>query len=273
MCREILLALAVAATRIPSRAAGPSPDEIIRKSVEAIHSDWNQAARYSYLERDVESKRHSPPTARTYKALMIDGSPYNLVTAINDQPLSPSERADEGRKLQKEVERRQHESDRERKKRIAKYDRERARDHEMLSAMVDAFQFQLESEAEVDGHPCWVLAATPKSGYQAATREGRILKGMKGRLWVDKQSYQWVKIHAEAVRSISLYGFLAKIGPGTEFDLEQAPVTDNLWLAKRFSVRVKASALGFVNEDSSESETYRDYQPMPQASAVLQSIK
>jgi hypothetical protein len=36
---------------------------------------------------------------------------------------------------------------------------------------------------------------------------------------------------------------------------------------------VHASALGFFSEDSDESDTYRDYQPMPQALALLQSTK
>jgi len=37
--------------------------------------------------------------AKTYRVLMIDGSPYSFVTAINDQPLSPEENAAEQRKL------------------------------------------------------------------------------------------------------------------------------------------------------------------------------
>jgi hypothetical protein len=142
----------------------------------------------------------------------------------------------------------------------------------MPRAMVDAFQFQLAGDAEVDGHACWVLDATPKPGYRPSTREGRILEGMKGRLWVNQRTYQWVKVHAEVVRPVSLHGFLAKVAPGTEFDLEQTPVTD-IWLARRFSVRVKASALGFFSENSTEIDTYRDYQPTPRPSAVIQSTK
>jgi len=270
MYRALLLALVAAGSL---GAAPPDPGQIIRKSVETIQSDWVQAPGYSYIERDVESKRSAPPTAKTYKALMIDGSPYNLVTAINDQPLPARAQAEEQRKLQREIEKRSHESQHEREKRIAKYDRESAHDHEMLRAMVDAFQFKLAGETEVEGHACWVLDAAPKPAYRPATREGRILEGMKGRLWVDQRTYQWVKVHAEVVRPVSFHGFLAKVAPGTEFDLEQAPVTDNLWLAKRFSVRVKASALGFFSENSTEIDTYRDYQPMPQPSALLQHIK
>jgi hypothetical protein len=269
MYRALLLALAVSMLG----AVTPDPDQIVRRSVEAVQSDWAQAPGYSYVGRDAESKRSAPLTAKTYKVFMIDGSPYNLVTAVNDQPRAPGDQAEEQHKLQREIEKRRQEPERDREKRIAKYNRENAHDHEMLLAMVDAFQFQLVGQAEVDGHACWVLDAAPKPDYRPATREGRILQGMKGRLWVDQRTYQWVKVHAEVVRPVSLRGFLAKVSPGTEFDLEQAPVTDNLWLAKRFSVRVKASALGIFNEDSTETDTYRDYQPMPQASALLQSTK
>jgi hypothetical protein len=254
-------------------AAPPDPQEIIRKSVAAIKSDWAETPKYSYLERDVESKRHSPLMTKTYRVLMIDGSPYNLVTAIEDQPLSPEEKAAEQRKLQKEIEKRQKESERERQRRIAKYQKESDRDHEMLREMVDAFEFHLAGEAEVDGHACWVLDAEPRTEYEPSNHEGRVLKGMNGRLWIDKATDQWVKVHAEVVRPVTFYGFLAKVGPGTEFDLEQTPVADGVWLPKLFNVSVHASALGFLSENSTENETYRDYQPMPQALALLQSSK
>jgi hypothetical protein len=269
MHRALLLAVAVSV----QGASTPDPDQIVRRSVEATQWDWEQARSYSYTERDVVSKRRAPATSKTYKVLMIDGSPYNLVTAVNDQAPAPVEQAEERHKLQKEIEKRQQESGRDREKRIAKYARERAHDHEMLQAMIDGFQFRLAGDAEVDGHACWILDAAPKPGYQPATREVRILRGMKGRLWVDRQTFQWVKVHAEVVRPVHLYGFLAKVGPGTEFDLEQAPVKSNVWLVKRFSVRVKASALGLFSENSSEDDTYRDYQRTPESSALLQSSK
>jgi hypothetical protein len=266
------LLLAVAAGTLYA-VSPPNPEEIIRKSVAATKSDWAEAPKYSYLDRDVESKRHDPRMSKTYRVLTIDGSPYNFVTAIDDRPLSPEENLAEQRKLQRASEKRQNESERERQRRIEKYRRENERNHSMLQEMVDAFQFHVSGDTEVDGHACWVLDAEPKPGYEPSNHEGRVLKGMKGRLWIDKASYQWVKVHAEVVKAVSLYGFLAKVGPGTEFDLEQTPVADAIWMPKVFSVRVRASALGFFNENSEEHDTYRDYQPMPRALALLQSTK
>jgi hypothetical protein len=254
-------------------AATPDPQEIVRKSVDAIREDWAQAPKYSYLERDVDSKRDNPAMAKTYRVLMIDGSPYNVVTAVNDQPLSPDEKASEQRKLEREIAKRRNESERERRRRIAKYVKERDRDHGMLQDMVNAFKFHLTGEANVDGHACWVLDAEPMPGYEPVNHEGKVLKGMKGRLWIDKATNQWVKVHAEVVKPVVFFGFLAKVGPGTEFDLEQEPVADGLWFPKMFNVRVKATALGLFSENSNDNEVYRDYQPMPQASALLQSTK
>ena len=50
-------------------------------------------------------------------------------------------------------------------------------------------------------------------------------------------------------------------------------IVGDVWMPKTFNVRVRASALGFFSENSDESDTYLDYQPMPQALAELQSTK
>jgi hypothetical protein len=251
----------------------PSPEEIVRKSVDAIQADWAQAPLYAYTERDVESKHNGPNLAKTYRVLMIDGSPYNMATAVNDQPLSASDKAAEQRKLEREIEKRRDESQRDRERRIAKYVKDRSHEHQMLQEMVHAFQFRLTGDAQIDGHACWVLDARPNPSYQGRSHESKVLKGMTGRLWIDKATNQWVKVHAEVIRPVSFYGFLAKVGPGTQFDLEEAPVSDNVWMPKRFRVLVHATALGLFNQNSTEDDTYRDYRPMPQTSALLQSTK
>jgi len=133
----------------------------------------------------------------------------------------------------------------------------------MLKEMVEAFDFRLVGEANLEGHNCWVFDAEPKPGYQPKTRETKVLLGMRGKLWIDKSQYQWVRVEAEVMRPVSLYGVFAKVGPGTHFSLEQAPVAGDLWLPTHFSVNVKATAFGFINEDSVNDETYRQYKPMP----------
>lgn len=263
-----LILLGITITCLAAASQPPDANEIVRRSVQKIEADWKEAPRYAYTERDVDRKRHAAPTVKSYEVLMIDGSQYNRLVAVNDRPLSAGERAEEENKLRAEILKRGNESDRERRKRVAKYLKEREQDHAMFKEMVDAFNFKLAGQENVDGHECWVLDAEPKPGYQPKSRETKVLTGMKGKLWVDQKQYQWVKVEAEVIRPVSLYGFFAKVSPGTRFVLEQAPVAGNLWLPTHFSMKVNAEALGFINENSSNDETYHGYKPMPNISAL-----
>jgi hypothetical protein len=80
-----------------------------------------------------------------------------------------------------------------------------------------------------------------------------------------------VRVRAEVFETVSFYGFLAKVRPGTKFLLEQQPVSDHLWLPKHFQTQVSASVLGVFNEDSTDDETYSNYRPMSEPSSQLGS--
>ena len=248
-------------------AQQPDAQQIVSRSVQAIEDDWSQAPNYSFHERDVTSKRGGAEKTKAYEVLMIDGSPYNRLLAVNGQPLSSAEQADQESLLRAEIERRQHESSRERGRRIAKYQKEREQDHEMLKNMVAAFDFRLIGEETMDGHDCWVLEATPKRSYRPTSRETKVLTGMRGKLWVDKSQYQWVKVEAEVTHPVGILGLVARVGPGTRFLLEQAPVSGNLWLPSHFSMQVNASAFGFINENSTDDERYDRYVPAGKTTA------
>jgi hypothetical protein len=247
----------------------PSAQQIVTRSVAANEADFQQAPNYVWVERDAEKEHSSKSTIKTSKVYMIDGSPYYELVALNDVPLSPGEQAEQERKLRLEIAKRAHESDRERSHRVAKYQRERNRDHAMLLEMGEAFDFTLSGETQLDGRGVWVLKAVAKPGYEPKTRETKVLTGMQGTLWIDKATYQWVKVQAEVVRPVNFFGFIAKVYPGTQFTLEQEPVSDNIWLPKRFSMTVRAMALGFIDQNSSDEETYRDYRPAPKVTAGL----
>jgi hypothetical protein len=252
-------------------AAMPEPNvpKIIERSAQEITADWNQAPDYSFVEREAVSKHDSGQSVKTYQVFQIDGSPYNRLTAVNDQPLSMGQQAEEERKLRNEIHKRRQESEHERAKRVEKYQKERRQDRALMEGMVDALDFQFVGQETMDGRDCWVLNATPKPGYQPTKRELKVLAGMRGRLWIDKATSRWVKVQAEVFQTVSLYGFFAKVRPGTRLLLEQKPVVGNLWLPKHLSTHVNASAFGFINEDLVDDETYSNYQLTPEALSRL----
>jgi hypothetical protein len=239
-------------------ASQPNPQEIIQRSVKANQAYWKGAEKYSFTERDVKSKGDSVETVRTYDVLMVEGSPYERAVAENDIPLSSERQSEEAQKLQREVYKRQHETKEERDKRIAKYSKERDQDHDLLREMADALDYTVVGGENLDGHDVWVLDATSKPSYRPKNREAKILTGMVGKLWIDKESYQWLRVEAQVIKPVSFLGFIARVGPGTSFVLEQEPVRGNL-LPKHFSMKVKATILGIIHRNYGEDETYSNY--------------
>jgi AcrB/AcrD/AcrF family len=91
---------------------------------------------------------------------------------------------------------------------------------------------------------------------------------MRETLWIDKQTYQWVKAEAEVVHPVSIVGLVAKIEPGTRFTLEKTPVADDIWLASHFTMTAKAEILDVFGHNRHEDVAYFDYHkapPMPSA--------
>jgi hypothetical protein len=256
-----LLTLALAFRFCAIAAASVNVEQIVQRSVAANEADWKAAPKYAFTEHDVITKRGGTPAIKTYQVLMIDGSQYNRLVAINNRPLTAGENAEEESKLKLEMTRRQHESARQRERRIGKYEHDRRQDHEMMNEMAAAFTYRLVGEETLDGHSVYVLDASPKPGYEPHSRETRVLLGMRGRMWIDKDTYQWVKVVAEVTKPVEFGLFVAKVGPGTRFELEQEPVGDGIWMPAHFSMKVNASVLGFYSENSTDDETYTHYQP------------
>jgi hypothetical protein len=237
--------------------------EIIRRSVIANDADWKVLPRYSHRETDISEKvdaGEEPKSSRTYEVVMVDGSPYQELIAINGVPLPPQLREREETKLTKEIAKRRRESREERAARIAKYERERQNDHFLMNEMTHAFDFKLAGEDDLDGHPVYVLEATPRRDYHPPNQKAKVLTGMKGRLWIDRDHYHWVKVEAEVIKPVTFAYFIAKVDPGTSFEFEQAPVESDVWLPTRFVENVNAKILGLKSHRSREEEIYSDYQ-------------
>jgi hypothetical protein len=191
--------------------------------------------------------------------MMIEGSQYEKLIAVNGTPLSASQAAQEEQKLKQAIAQRRAESPAERQQRIAKYQKDRQRDHELMEQLTKAFDFTLAGEHKLRGFNTYVLKATPRRGYSPPNMETQVLTGMEGTLWIDKKTYQWVRVTARVIHPVSIEGFLAQVEPGTAFELEKSPVEDGIWLATHFAMKSKAKVLFLINRSSQEDETYFDY--------------
>jgi hypothetical protein len=232
----------------------PDVQAIVAKSVQANQRDFKAAPQYNNKERD-----RTAEGTKLYQITMIDGTPYRRLIAIDGNPLSQTRQADELNKQKQAAAERKAESAEQRRARIAKYERDRSRDHNMIEQLTEAFNFAFVREAKLRGFDVYILKATPRTGYKPPNMDCQVLPGMQGELWIDKEAFQWVKVTAQVIRPVSIEGFLAEVEPGTRFELEKAPVDGDIWQPSHFSTKSHAKVLFFVNRLSSEDQTYFDY--------------
>ncbi len=237
-----------------------SVETIIQRSVAANNADWKADPEYSYTETD-----RQPSGTKTYDVMMILGSPYRRLVAINGKPIPGEARKTEQQKLQQAIAKRKSESPRARSQRIAKYENDRSRDHLLMDQLTKAFDFKIAGEPVLDGYNVYQLQATPRPGYQPPNLESEVLPGMRGTLWIDQKTFQWVKVEAEVVHTVSIAGFLARVEPGTRFELEKMPVDDGIWLPKHFAVKSRSKILDVISHKTQDDEVFSNYHKAAEA--------
>jgi hypothetical protein len=251
--------LALAAILVFAPALSATDDDvhtIIQRSVAANQADWKAAPSYDFSERE---KDHRGQT-KTFREIMIQGSRYEQLIAINNEPLSAGQKQEEDRKLEEVRADRKSESHSERAARLARYEKSRKRDRLLMDQLTEAFDFTLIGEDDLNSHHVYVLQARPRPGYKPPNMEAQVLAGMEGKLWIDKATFQWVKVEAEVIHPVTISGFLARVEPGTRFELEKEPVSDSVWLPSHFSMRSRAKVLMLFAHNGQDDETYFDYQ-------------
>lgn len=231
-------------------------ETIIRRSLETYEVNWQAASGYDYFERDHIGSGET----RTYHVLMVSGSPYRILAAVNGKPLTLDQNAEEQRKLEETTARRRTESPHRRAERIAKYEKERRRNHQLLEQFVDAFDFRLLGEQRLGRYRVYVIRALPRPGYKPPNRETEVLTGMEAKVFVDTETFQWVKAEAVVVQPVWIEAFLAQVQPGTRFELEYAPVSERIWEPSHFEVKSRAKVLLVVPIRGHDDESYFGYQ-------------
>ena len=241
---------------------------IVRLAANTMQADWDAAPGFAFVQRDVTTSKETT-NRKTHQVFMISGSDYYMPIAIDDVPLPADRQKLELQKLANEVARRNRETPVEALNRSEQYRKTRSQNGILIAEFTQAFDFTLAAEETANGRTCYVLNARPLASYRPLNRTAKILAGMQGRLWIDKESFYWVKAEAEAIKPVSVFGFVAKVLPGTRMELEMIPVTDSTWLVSRFAVELRLSILWRKSTKATDS-IFSEYRPA--AAALEQAL-
>jgi hypothetical protein len=100
-----------------------------------------------------------------------------------------------------------------------------------------------------------------------------MFKKIKGRIWVEKKDYNWVKVEAEAFDTISFGLFLFRIHPGSRFTLENQHINNELWAIKRLYINGGARIALLKNAAIEQEDTFSNYKKFSTSITILPGVK
>lgn len=236
----------------------PNAREIAERSIAVADRNWTAKQTFTYLERDEETHLDSDghvksADVRVSRAVLINGGTVDQVLSHNGKPPTPEQK----KKDQELLRKRAGETSQERIARLRADKESRA----FIGEVVNAFNFRLLGEQVVEGRPAYILEATPRSGYRYRSKYGKMFCRVRGKLWVDKQDFGWVKVDASVMAPFSMGLFLARVQPGTHIVFDQIRVAEGVWLPKRIEIKAEAKILFVKNYQMQEVITYSEYRP------------
>ncbi len=249
---------------IPGTLTQDQIRDLIRRTAENDIQNDKKLRDYTYIQREVE--RHldgkgnvKSTETKTYEIMVIYGEPVQKLIAKDDKPLSEKDARKEDEKIQKLIDKRRDESDDDRKKRVAKEDKDREQERQFVREVADAYNFTFIGIEPLGGRENYVIDGVPKPGYKPVHKEANILPKTRFRVWIDKADAQVKKIDIEIIDTFTFGLFLARLHKGSRAMFEATRVNDEVWLPQHLTARLDARLVLLKNFDVELEVTDRDY--------------
>ena len=254
------------------------PKEIVRRATEVDHHNFERAQKYTCVQRQVvkvldKQGNVKSTEIKTYDVNYYFGEFYPKLIQMDDKPLSEKEQKKEDEKLEKFLDKRRNESEEERQKRLAKEKKEREESRAFVRDVVNAYDFRMAGDDKVSGADTWVIEAIPRADFKPTQPHADILKKIKGRIWIEKKNYNWVKVEAEATDTISFGLFLFRIHPGSRFVLETAHINNEFWALQRLYINGSARIALLKNEIAEQEDVFSNYKKFSSTVTILPGLK
>jgi hypothetical protein len=254
------------------------PKEIVRRSMEIDRRTLELARNYTFQQREVVKHldKHGDVKStevKTYDVSFYYGEEYSKLIKVDDKPLSEKEQKKEDEKLEKFLAKYRNESEEEREKRGEKEKKERQEARAYRLDVANAFDFRIVGEEELEGVATWVIEATPRKDFKPTQPHADMLKKVKGKMWIDKKEYNWVRVEAEATDTISFGLFLFRIHPGSRFNFQQLHLNNEVWLLRRLYINGGARIALLKNEAIEQEDTFTNYRKFTSTVTILPGVR
>lgn len=250
-------------------AAEPAALDVVKRSFENDVRSFDKVNDYNYEEHTRLVRLNSKGGEKKVESyvddvLIVDGTQYRKRIQKDGKPLNAKDAAKEQRDLDKELARRRSESERDREKRKAKQQEQREEARAFRRDVLNAYDFSMMGEEACAGSTCYKILAEPKrSGFKPKSKRGDILSKIHGTIWIDKQSYEWIKVDATTLDTISYGFFLLRFGKGSTIKVKQQQLAPGLWFldtVQVFSPSTRVMGVPLRFDVTNEYRNFRKFQ-------------
>jgi len=243
-------------------AREPDAREIVRRSVAAEDKSQQIRRNYTYKSLNVVRESDSGGKVRSTRStlsevLFVGGRPFRYVLERDGKPLPAEEGAKARATLDAAVNEAAHLSPAERKIREEQYVKSTAKRRDLYNNIPDAFNFRIVGQRSIDGRDTWEMRASPNHDYKGPFASA--FHNMEGTLWIDKNDYQWVKVEADSLETISFGWILARIGKGSRLTIENMRLNNELWAPRRLTIHASGRVALVKKLNADQETTYSDY--------------
>lgn len=227
------------ATPTPSQAVSSPPQlsakDIVQRAMLHDVNNWEQEENYTFVQRIEQRELNADGSRKAQKSeteeiIFLYGQPYAHLIKRNDQPLSDVEAKKVEKKLDDTMEKRKNETPEDRRKRLQDFEKRHQEEHSFLLEVPQAYDFRILGEETLNGRDAYVIAGQPRQDFRPNLNAARVLPKLRPKLWIDKEGYQWLKLEADVIDTITWGGFLLRLHPGSHIELEQTLVNNEIWL-------------------------------------------
>jgi hypothetical protein len=238
--------------------------DLIREAAEKDIQNDKKQRDYTYIQREEEHKldgkdQVKSSESKTFEIMVLYEEPVRKLIAKDDKPLSESDARKEDAKVQKIIEKRKNESDDDRQKRLAKQNKEQEEGRQFVKEIADAYIFRFVGEESLEERKALVIDADPRPGYEPKMKDAKFLPKFHFRVWLDEAEKQWVKLDIQCIDTVSVGLFLLRLHKGSNIQLEQVRVNDEVWLPRHVTLKLDARLALLKGLNISEDVVFRDY--------------
>ena len=218
-----------------------------------LDPDRDVLSQYTYMERREEISvsalgkvQEGPVKVYEVHPSREPGNTWKRLISVDGKPLSPAELEENDRIHFQHVRERRAETASVRARRLREEAKERAEMRAAIDELFDLYEIRLVGRERLHGRTVIKATLDPKPAHRPRTPEGKWMKKLRLRAWVDEADYEVVAAEADVLDDITVgWGLIGRLHTGTTGRFERTKVNDEVWLPRRARINATGRSLVF----------------------------